>query len=71
MAAARLREAGVPVSHLVEDLSPEAASEYAREVDSAWILYAADGGFEVAPVDGDGGFESASFEDVVKMVLGS
>lgn len=68
-AAARLREVGVPVLHLAEDLSPEAAAGYAREVDAAWILYAADGGVKISPVDVAGAFESMSFEDVAEKVL--
>ena len=44
----RLRGNGVPVLHLSEDLPPEAAAEYARSVEAAWICYPADGGVKLA-----------------------
>src|SRR5918997_813367 len=55
-AAAALRENGVPVLHLSEDLAPEAAAEYARSVDAAWISYPAKAGVKLAAVDPPGEF---------------
>ena len=46
--SADLRFSGVPVLHLAEDLSPEAASEYALSVDASWVGYPAPGGLKLA-----------------------
>src|SRR5215208_3693623 len=68
-ATARLRRLGVPVLHLSEDLPPEAAVEYARSVEAAWISYPAAGGVKVASADPAGEFVSMSFESVARTVL--
>ena len=68
-AAAGLRRLGVPVLHLSEDLPPEAAVEYARCVDAAWISYPATGGVKVAAVEPAGEFVFMSPESVTRMVL--
>ena len=68
-AAARLRRLGVPVSHLSEDLPPEAAVEYARSVEAAWISYPAAGGVKVATADPAGEFVFMSVESVARTVL--
>src|ERR671921_692337 len=68
-AAARLRRLGVPVLHLSEDLPPEAAVEYARSVEAAWISYPAAGGVKVATADPAGEFVFMSVESVARMVL--
>ena len=67
--AARLRRSGVPVLHLTEDLTPEAAAEYARSIDAAWISYPAAGGVKLATADPPGEFASMSPESVAKKVL--
>src|SRR5918999_832109 len=68
-AAARLRRLGVPVLHLSEDLPPEAAVEYARSVEAAWISYPATGGVKVATADPAGEFVFMSFESAARKVL--
>jgi ATP phosphoribosyltransferase regulatory subunit len=68
-AAAGLRRLGVPVLHLAEDLPPEAALEYARSVDAAWISYPAPGGVKLATADPAGEFVFMSPESVARMVL--
>ncbi|MBA2534992.1 MAG: hypothetical protein H0V21_08265, partial [Rubrobacter sp.] len=68
-AAADLRETGVPVLHLSEDLPPEAAAEYARSIDAPWISYPATGGVKLATVDPPGEFAFMSPESVARMVL--
>ncbi|HET9928232.1 MAG TPA: ATP phosphoribosyltransferase regulatory subunit, partial [Rubrobacter sp.] len=68
-AAARLRRLGVPVLHLSEDLTPEAAVEYARSVEAAWISYPATGGVKIANADPAGEFALMSFESVARTVL--
>ena len=68
-AAAWLRRLGVPVSHLQEDLSPEAALEYARSVDAAWISYPAAGGVKLGTADPAAEFVFMSPESVAKVVL--
>ena len=50
--AAGLRDSGVPVLHLAEDLPPAQAAEYARSVDAAWVCYPAPDGVKLAAVDG-------------------
>jgi len=47
-AAAALRKIGVPVLHLSEDVTPEAAADYARGVEATWISYPAGRGVKVA-----------------------
>ena len=68
-AAAGLRRLGVPVLHLSEDLPPEAALEYARSVDAAWISYPAPGGVKVATTDPAGEFVLMSPESVARTLL--
>ena len=68
-AAARLRRLGVPVLHLSEHLPPEAAVEYARSVEAAWISYPAAGGVKVATADPAGEFVFMSVESVARTVL--
>jgi ATP phosphoribosyltransferase regulatory subunit len=68
-AAARLREGGVPVLHLTEDLPPEAAVEYARSVEAAWISYPAAGGVKLATVESPGEFVFVDHSSVAKAVL--
>jgi ATP phosphoribosyltransferase regulatory subunit len=68
-ATARLRRLGVPVLHLSEDLPPEAAVEYARSVEAAWISYPAAGGVKVATADPAGEFVFMSVESVARTVL--
>ena len=68
-AAAGLRRLGVPVLHLAEDLPPEAALEYARSVDAAWISYPAPGGVKLATADPAGEFVFMSPESVARTVL--
>jgi ATP phosphoribosyltransferase regulatory subunit len=67
--AARLRDNGVSVLHLSEDLPPEAAVEYARSVEAAWICYPAEGGAKLAGVDPPGEFRFMDFPSVVETVL--
>jgi ATP phosphoribosyltransferase regulatory subunit len=68
-AAAELRDAGVPVLHLSEDLPPEAAAEYARSVEAAWISYPSEGGVKLATVDPPGEFAFMDAGSVAKTVL--
>jgi ATP phosphoribosyltransferase regulatory subunit len=68
-AAARLRKLGVPVLHLSEELPPEAAAEYARSVEAAWISYPATGGVKIATVDPAAEFVFMRPESVARMVL--
>ena len=68
-AAAALRENGVPVLHLSEDLAPEAAAEYARSVDAAWISYPAKAGVKLAAVDPPGEFVFMDARAVAEAVL--
>jgi ATP phosphoribosyltransferase regulatory subunit len=67
--AARLRDNGVSVLHLAEDLPPEAAVEYARSVDAAWICYPAEGGVKLAGVDPPGEFGFMDLRSVAETVL--
>jgi ATP phosphoribosyltransferase regulatory subunit len=67
--AAGLREKGVPVLHLPEDLSPEAAAEYARSIDAAWISYPAAGGVKLAAVAPPGEFSFMDTWSVAEAVL--
>jgi ATP phosphoribosyltransferase regulatory subunit len=50
--AARLRDSGVPVLHLAEDLPPAEAAEYARSVDAGWVCYPAPDGVKLAAANG-------------------
>ena len=68
-AAAALRENGVPVLHLSEDLAPEAVAEYARSVDAAWISYPAKAGVKLAAVDPPGEFVFMDVRAVAETVL--
>jgi len=67
--AARLRDNGVSVLHLSEDLPPEAAVEYARSVEAAWICYPAEGGVKLAGVDAPGEFGFMDVRSVAGTVL--
>ena len=67
--AARLRDSGVLVLHLSEDLPPETAVEYARSVEAAWICYPAVGGVKLASVDPPGDFRFMDFRSVAVTVL--
>jgi ATP phosphoribosyltransferase regulatory subunit len=67
--AARLRDTGVSVLHLAEDLPPEAAVEYARSVEAAWICYPAEGGVKLAGVDPPGEFGFMDLRSVAETVL--
>jgi ATP phosphoribosyltransferase regulatory subunit len=67
--AARLRDNGVSVLHLSEDLPPEAAVEYARSVEAAWICYPAEGGVKLATVEPPGEFEFMDHLSVAETVL--
>ena len=67
--AAALRENGVPVLHLSEDLAPEAAAEYARSIDAAWISYPAKAGVKLAAVDPPGEFVFMDARAVAEAVL--
>jgi ATP phosphoribosyltransferase regulatory subunit len=68
-AAADLREYGVPVLHLSEDLPHEAAAEYARSIDAAWISYPAPGGVKLATASPPGEFAFMDARSVAKAVL--
>jgi len=68
-AAAGLRRLGVPVLHLLEDISPEDAVEYARSVDAAWISYPVAGGLKLATVDPAGEFVFMTPEAATRTVL--
>ena len=68
-AAAGLRSRGVPVLHLPEDLPPEAAAEYARAVEAAWISYPAPGGVKLAPADLTGEFALLDVESVARKMF--
>jgi ATP phosphoribosyltransferase regulatory subunit len=67
--AARLRDSGVLVLHLSEDFPPEAAVEYARSVEAAWICYPAVGGVKLASADPPGDFRFMDFRSVADTVL--
>jgi ATP phosphoribosyltransferase regulatory subunit len=67
--AARLRHNGVPVLHISEDLTPEAAVEYARSVEAAWICYAAEGGVKLATAELPGRFGFMDYRSVAEAVL--
>jgi hypothetical protein len=68
-AAADLRSSGVPVLHLAEDLTPEAAVGYARSVDASWVCYPAPGGLKLARAEPGGEFELTPVEEVAGRVL--
>ena len=67
--AARLRQNGVPVLHLPDDLTPGAAAEYARSVEAAWISYPAEGGVKLATVEPPGEFAFMDYRFVAETVL--
>jgi ATP phosphoribosyltransferase regulatory subunit len=67
--ASRLRDNGVSVLHLAEDLPPGAAVEYARSVEAAWICYPAEGGVKLAGVDRPGEFAFMDLRSVAEKVL--
>ena len=68
-AAEGLRKHGVPVLHLAEDLEPEAATEYAKSVEAAWISYPAEGGVKLANADPPADFTLMDYRSVAKAVL--
>ncbi|HEV2744660.1 MAG TPA: ATP phosphoribosyltransferase regulatory subunit [Rubrobacter sp.] len=61
--ATELRDSGVPVLHLAEDLPPADAADYARSVDAGWVGYPAPNGVKLAATDG-GGPEILPLHDV-------
>jgi ATP phosphoribosyltransferase regulatory subunit len=65
--AVELRALGVPVLHLVENLTPEAAFGYARSVDASWVGYPAPGGLKLARPGG--AFELTPVGEVAGKVL--
>jgi ATP phosphoribosyltransferase regulatory subunit len=65
--SADLRSSGVPVLHLAEDLTPEAAVGYARSIDASWVGYPAPGGLKLARPGGV--FELTPVEEVAGRVL--
>jgi ATP phosphoribosyltransferase regulatory subunit len=68
-AAAALRKIGVPVLHLSEDVTPEAAADYARGVEATWISYPAGRGVKVATADPPGEFVFMGYRSVANAVL--
>ena len=68
-AAARLRDSGVPVLHLSDDLRPEVATEYARSIEAAWICYPAEGGVKLATAEPPGEFSFMDYQSVAETVL--
>ena len=68
-AAAELRMRGLPVLHLSDDLAPEAATEYARSVEAAWICYPAAAGVKLATADTPGEFTFMDYQSVARKVL--
>ena len=66
--AAGLRDLGVPVLHLAEDLPPARAADYARSVDAGWVCYPAPDGVKLAAADG-GEPEILSPQEVAGRVL--
>jgi ATP phosphoribosyltransferase regulatory subunit len=68
-AAERLRNNGVPVLHLSEDLAPEAAAEYARSVEAAWICYPVEGGLKLATTEPPGEFGFMDYRSIAETVL--
>jgi ATP phosphoribosyltransferase regulatory subunit len=67
--AADLRSSGVPVLHLAENLTPEAAGGYARSVDAPWVCYPAPGGLKLARAEPGGEFELTPVKKVAGRVL--
>ncbi|HET7478773.1 MAG TPA: ATP phosphoribosyltransferase regulatory subunit [Rubrobacteraceae bacterium] len=67
--ARRLRESGVPVLHVAEDLSEREATAYAHSVGAAWVSRPVPGGIDLWPVEADGGSEVVPLEDVAGKVL--
>ena len=50
--AGELRDSGVPVLHVTEDLHQTEAADYARSVDAGWVGYPAAEGVKLVPVAG-------------------
>jgi ATP phosphoribosyltransferase regulatory subunit len=67
--AAELRSSGVPVLHLAEDLTPEAALGYALSVEASWAGYPSPDGLKLAPAEPGGEFEPTPIEKVAGKVL--
>jgi hypothetical protein len=59
----------VPVLHLSEDLAPEAAAEYARSVEAAWICYPVEGGLKLATTEPPGEFGFMDYRSIAETVL--
>ena len=68
-AAAGLRSRGVSVLHLSENLPPEAASEYARGVEAAWISYPVPGGVKLAAAGPAAEFAFLDLDSAAQKVL--
>lgn len=66
--AARLRELGVPVLHLVEGREPGAAAGYARSAEAGWIGYPESGGVRLSRADGSDS-ELVGVEEIPERVL--
>jgi ATP phosphoribosyltransferase regulatory subunit len=67
--AAELRSSGVPVLHLAENLTPEAALGYALSVEASWVGYPSPDGLKLAPAEPGGEFEPTPIEKVAGKVL--
>jgi ATP phosphoribosyltransferase regulatory subunit len=67
--AAELRSSGVPVLHLAEDLTPEAALGYALSVEASCVGYPSADGLKLAPAEPGGEFEPTPIEKVAGKVL--
>ena len=66
--AGELRDSGVPILHLAEDLPQAEAADYARSVDAGWVCYPAPGGVKLASAAG-GESEVISVDAVAPRVL--
>jgi ATP phosphoribosyltransferase regulatory subunit len=65
--AEMLRESGVRVLHLAEDISPDEAAMYAKSVGAGWICYPASEGLKLARSGEE--FEILSAAEVARKVL--
>jgi ATP phosphoribosyltransferase regulatory subunit len=68
-AAVSLRQSGVPVLHLSEDLEPEAAAKYASSIGAGWVCYPVIKGVKLAPAEPGARFEALQIEDVAGRVF--
>lgn len=64
-----LRDSGVSVLHLAEDLHPDKVVAYAKSVEAAWISYPAPGGVKLNAVDSDGDLVFTPLEAVGEKVM--